>query len=52
MCSYFRHSQIGEVVRERYLLDQLFLTQIHSLMAEFYQGKWSGIAKKPFSLSR
>ena len=45
--SFWYHRQFIEVSRERYLQQQKLL-KVHSNMAEYFQGTWSGGKKKPF----
>jgi WD40 repeat protein len=45
--SFWYHRQFIEVSRERYLLEQESV-KVHSNMAEYFQGTWSGGKKKPF----
>ena len=48
---YWYHAQFIEVVRERYLADEPHRHYIHSLVAHYFLGTWSGGKKKPFKYS-
>ncbi len=45
------HRQFREAIRDRYFLDRNFRLIIHSSMADYFLGKWSGGKKKPFRYS-
>ncbi|WAR13694.1 NWD2-like protein [Mya arenaria] len=44
---FWYHRQFFETAKKRYLSDKVYKQEIHSLMADYYLGKWYGI-KKPF----
>ena len=44
---FWYHRQFFETAKKRYLQDASFKSEIHSLMADYYLGKWHGV-KKPF----
>lgn len=44
---FWYHRQFFETANQRYLTDKSLKTEIHSLMADYYLGKWYGV-KKPF----
>ena len=44
---FWYHRQFIETAKKRYLSDATFKCEIHSLMADYYLGKWYSV-KKPF----
>ena len=44
---FWYHRQFFETAKKRYLQDPSLKVEIHSLMADYYLGKWHGV-KKPF----
>lgn len=49
--SFWYHRQFIEAARERYLHDESFARKIHSAIAEYFTGRWHGVAK-PFSYNK
>ena len=48
--SIFRYEQVADAVNRKYLSTDAFTHMIHKMVADFFLGKWSGIAKKPNKL--
>ena len=44
---FWYHRQFFETAEKRYMSDEKFKEEIHSLMADYYLGKWVGV-EKPF----
>ena len=44
---YWYHREFIEVAQERYMTDNL-PDYIHGLLADYFQGKWSKMVKRPF----
>lgn len=45
---FWYHQQFIEVAKERYLSDTRHTYYIHSIMADYFLGKWGGMKSKPF----
>ena len=48
---YWYHRQFIDVVNQRYLTQLQHRQYIHSILADYFMGKWGGGVKKPYRLS-